>query len=141
MQTTVVELPLEAGGLIDAWMDLANRAAEPNAFFEAGFVLAAARNLTSSTVYLAVFVENGNLKAALPVYSNRLWRGMGPSVVRSWVHDYCYLGTPILDADQPLVALEGLMDELDRWAGRQREFLRLTCWAPVAPSNRRSIRL
>ena len=120
MQTTVVELPLEAGGLIDAWMDLANRAAEPNAFFEAGFVLAAARNLTSSTVYLAVFVENGNLKAALPVYSNRLWRGMGPSVVRSWVHDYCYLGTPILDADQPLVALEGLMDELDRWAGRQR---------------------
>jgi CelD/BcsL family acetyltransferase involved in cellulose biosynthesis len=120
MQTTVVELPHSSGELIDAWKDLACRAAEPNAFFEAEFVLAAARHLRSSGVYLAVFVEDGNLKAALPVYSNRLWRGMGPCVVRSWVHDYCYLGTPMLDADQPLAALEGLLDELNRWAGRQR---------------------
>jgi CelD/BcsL family acetyltransferase involved in cellulose biosynthesis len=120
MQTTVVELPHVSGELIEAWKDLACRAAEPNAFFEAEFVLAAARHLKSSSVYLAVFVEDGILKAALPVYSNRLWRGRGPRVVRSWVHRYCYLGTPMLDADQPLGALEGLLDELNHWSGRQR---------------------
>ncbi len=120
MQTTVVELPHKSAELVEAWKDLACRAAEPNAFFEAEFVLAAARHLKSSSVYLAVFVEDGILKAALPVYSNRLWRGMGPRVVRSWVHLYCFLGTPLLDADQPLGALEGLLDELNRWAGRQR---------------------
>jgi CelD/BcsL family acetyltransferase involved in cellulose biosynthesis len=120
MQTTVVELPHQAGDLVEAWRDLASRAAEPNAFFEADFVLAASRHLRSANVYLAAFVEDGHLKAALPVISNRLWRGMGPCVVRSWVHDYCYLGTPMLDADQPLEALEGLLDELNRWAGRQR---------------------
>ncbi len=120
MQTTVVELPYGSGELIEAWKDLACRAAEPNAFFEADFVLAAARHLKSSSVYLAVFVEDGILKAALPVYSKRLWRGRGPSVVRNWVHPYCYLGTPMLDAYQPLGALEGLLDELIRWTGRQR---------------------
>ena len=120
MQTTVVELPHVAGDLIEAWRDLADRAAEPNAFFEADFVLAASRYLKPASVYLAVFVEDGRLKAALPVLSNRLWRGIGPCVVRSWVHDYCYLGTPIVDADQPVAALEGLLDELHRWAGRER---------------------
>ena len=122
MQTTVVELPHEAGDLIDAWEDLARRSAEPNAFFEAEFVLAAARHLKTTNVYLAAFVEDGHLKAALPVYLNRLWRGIGPGVVRSWVHDYCFLGTPMLDAAQPLRALEGLLDELHRWAGRQTIF-------------------
>ena len=120
MQTTMVELPHKSVELIDAWKDLACRAAEPNAFFEAEFVLAAARHLKSSSIYLALFVDSGILKAALPVCSSRLWRGVGPRVVRNWVHPYCFLGTPMLDADQPLGSLEGLLDELNRWAGRQR---------------------
>jgi hypothetical protein len=79
-----------------AWDDLADRAAEPNPFFEADFVLPAARWRDAGRTALLVVERNQAWLACMPV---RL-RGTSPlTSLQAWCHAYCFLGTPLVDRD------------------------------------------
>ncbi len=91
-----------------AWRELARRALEPNPFAEPDFVLPASRSLAPSPVGLLVSERNGDMTAALPVVRER-WRRALPAIV-TWRHLYSFLGSPLVDREDPDAALSGLLD-------------------------------
>ncbi len=93
---------------VERWAALAAAATEPNPFFEPAFVLAAAEHLGERDVSLLVVESADSWIACLPVRRVRL---AGVAVaLRSWGHAYCFLGTPLLDADAPEAGARGLVD-------------------------------
>ena len=92
---------------VDAWRDLARRSLEPNPFFEPDFALPAARRLGSRGVALLVRRVRGDWLGCLPVQP----LGRAPlRLLASWRHPYCFLGTPLVDAnsaEETLLALVG----------------------------------
>jgi CelD/BcsL family acetyltransferase involved in cellulose biosynthesis len=104
---------------VDAWRELATATAEPNPFFEAGFVLAAARHLGHPGVALLVATgADGEWAACVPVQ-----RRMRPAPhLRAWVHDHAHCSTPLVRADRLTEAVSALLDALVRprlaaWSG------------------------
>jgi CelD/BcsL family acetyltransferase involved in cellulose biosynthesis len=100
-----------------AWAALAERALEPNPFFHPDFVVPAAA-LTGAPVALVVV---GDWEAAVPVVAARRWRRLPLPGLLSWIHDQCFLGTPLVadvEAVAPLLAGlrslgSGIFAELD----------------------------
>lgn len=125
---------------IGAWRDLAARAAEPNPFFEADPVLLAARHLGRDDVGLLAVHEDGELIAALPVVNVLRWRQIPLPVIASWRHEYCLLGTPLLDRERCGPAAAGLVAALG--AGRANAFAGLdwvTLGGPVDAALRTAL--
>jgi CelD/BcsL family acetyltransferase involved in cellulose biosynthesis len=102
-------IPLEelTRGQEAAWRDLAVRAAEPNPFFEPDAVLAAYVHLRPCGAALLVVEEDGDWIGCLPVRRVRLGGMVG--ALRSWCHLYAFLGTPLLDREQPDAAFSALL--------------------------------
>ncbi len=86
--------------LLDRWAELERDALEPNPFFAPEMVLPAARNLQhGQAVQLLVAEQSGELRFLMPVLGGTArWR-VPAAVLRAWMHDYCFLGTPLLAAD------------------------------------------
>jgi hypothetical protein len=84
--------------LLHQWAELEREALEPNPFFAQQLVLPAARHLGAGTSVALLIAESGaRLMFLLPVVQLRPgFGGVAVSQLRSWVHDYCYLGTPLL---------------------------------------------
>ncbi len=93
-----------------AWRRLADRAVEPNPFFEPDYVLPAARHLASGPIALAVVADGDEWLACLPVERRRRWRWYPGRWVVTWRHVYCFLGTPLVDRERVEPALETLME-------------------------------
>lgn len=95
-----------------AWKELAERAAEPNPFFEPECVLPAARNLGESDIGLLV-VENGDRDwlACMPVSSRLRLRHMRVPALTAWRHLYAFLGTPLVAQSEVEVATERLLEQ------------------------------
>lgn len=110
LRPSAVTVPLDklSADEIERWSALATRAIEPNPFFEPAFVLAAAEHLGDRDLSLLVVESADRWAACLPVRRVRL-AGV-PVALRSWCHAYCFLGTPLLDADAPEAAARGLVD-------------------------------
>jgi CelD/BcsL family acetyltransferase involved in cellulose biosynthesis len=84
---------------LDAWGRLAERAAEPNPFFEPLLVPAAARSLGAEGVALLVAeTDGGEWIGALPVVDRRIARVL--SLLEAWWHSYSYLCTPLADGER-----------------------------------------
>lgn len=94
---------------IAAWRDLAGRAAEPNPFFEAEFVLAA-RGLEGRKVSLLVAEEADGWVACMPVVRVAHWRGLPVPALAAWRHRYSYLGTPLVDCERRASAIGALVE-------------------------------
>ncbi len=95
------------------WDALAQRAAEPNPFYESWYLLPALRALDpAGTVRMLLCEANGELVAMLPLARQpRYYRRPVPHIA-SWVHANCFLAAPLVAA------------------GREREFWRaLLGWA------------
>lgn len=105
-------------GFLAAWRGLDDRALEPNPFLSPGMLLAAARHLERGdrAVLLVDRGATGALHFLLPVVTavpgdvvptpGRLdGRGVGATGLRTWLHPYCFLGTPLLDGQEDPVAL------------------------------------
>jgi len=122
-----------SAGDIRRWASLASASIEPNPFFEPAFVLAAAEHLGDRDLSLLVVESADRWTACLPVRRLRL-AGV-PVALRSWCHAYCFLGTPLLDADAPEAAARGALVDLAlagvpgaravRLEGRERDCPRL----------------
>lgn len=87
------------------WAALAARAVEPNAFFEPSVVLPAAGRLEGGAdVELLLVEDGGELVLALPVHRPGSFRHVPLPSMRTWMHPYCFLGTPLLAPEQPVSA-------------------------------------
>ena len=84
---------------LDRWRALAEAAVEPNPFFEPAFVTGAAQHLPDAGASLLVVEDAGRWLACLPVPRGAVGRVV--PVLRTWRHPYCFLGTPLLDAEPP----------------------------------------
>lgn len=94
-----------------AWRDLAARAAEPNPFFDPALLLPAVRHLPDGPrVRLLVARRGEHWLAALPVLPVRRWRHYPLACTVAWSHPYCFLGTPLLAADDLERAATALLD-------------------------------
>jgi CelD/BcsL family acetyltransferase involved in cellulose biosynthesis len=90
--------------LLASWAELEREALEPNPFFAQQMVLPAARHLEGgAATHLLVADSSDRLVFLLPVSDGHRFRGIGLLLLKAWVHDYCYLGTPLLSAhDDPV---------------------------------------
>ena len=96
-------------GDIAAWEGLANRAVSPNPFLEPRFVLPAVGRLGVHGVGLLVVRNGRDWVAALPVQRAIKWRAVPGRCLASWVHLYCFLGTPLVADWDPEAALTLLL--------------------------------
>jgi CelD/BcsL family acetyltransferase involved in cellulose biosynthesis len=86
--------------LLDRWAELESRALEPNPFFAPQMVLPAARHLEDGRAAQLLVAEQGDeLRFLLPVSGSSGLRRLAIAGLRPWMHDYCFLGTPLLAAD------------------------------------------
>jgi len=99
---------------IEAWRSLATRVSEPNPFFEADFVMAAARHLGQQGVSLLVAADGHEWRGCLPVRRRLGWRRLPGRWLVGWRHVYAFLGTPLLEASAELPALEAMLAAGDR---------------------------
>jgi CelD/BcsL family acetyltransferase involved in cellulose biosynthesis len=95
VRARVVSIDELAASEIDAWQDLADRAADPNPFFEPSFVLPAARHLGES-VALAVVEDDGVMCLAMPIVAADRWRKLPVRVLKTLCTSQTFLGTPLV---------------------------------------------
>jgi len=105
--TPVRDLPPRT---IDAWHELAARAAEPNPWFEPQLIRPIAQHLVSDLMLLAAFRAE-ELVACLPLMRTRMhWKRVG---VPAWIVPHpC--GTPLVDGLHAEDALRAMVDCLTR---------------------------
>ncbi|HEX3210987.1 MAG TPA: GNAT family N-acetyltransferase [Actinomycetota bacterium] len=85
--------------LLDRWAELEAGALEPNPFFAPQMVLPAARHLEHGQAAQLLLAEDGDaLRFLLPVSGSSGLRRLPITGLRPWMHDYCFLGTPLLAA-------------------------------------------
>jgi CelD/BcsL family acetyltransferase involved in cellulose biosynthesis len=95
----------------NAWRRLAADAAEPNVFFEADYVLAAARAFPDARVSLLVAAGEDGWDGCLPVREKRL---LGMRAIDSaWKHLYSFLGTPLVRRGRTEEFAAALLDAVE----------------------------
>jgi CelD/BcsL family acetyltransferase involved in cellulose biosynthesis len=104
------ELDADARG---RWAALAERAVAPNPYFHPDFVLPAAAAFGDDRVRIAVA---GDWEGAIPVRVRARWRGMPLTGTLAWLHDQCFLGTPLLARAEALGGLIAAMTGAGRFA-------------------------
>ncbi len=133
MRAVLHPLPAVDPEVKSAWSALAERAAEPNPFAEPLLALPAARHLGERGVVALLAVHlGGAMVAATPVVHRPAWRRVPWPTWSTFRHDYCFSGTPLLDADHLAEAAAALMEAAGRLHGClvALEWLRLD--GPVA---------
>ncbi|MDD7966770.1 GNAT family N-acetyltransferase [Actinomycetospora lemnae] len=112
-------------GFLARWRELEQRALEPNPFLAPQTVLPAARHLGAPPSLRLLTVEHdGRLVFLLPV-AEAVPHALAPvppgvplgplglTGLRTWLHPYCFLGTPLVDPDVDLDAVwEAVLGEL-----------------------------
>lgn len=108
------ELSLEQMDAAQAdWADLAARALEPNAFYEPGFALAAARHFPVSERprFIVVRSRAGRMMGLFPITAANPLTGDG--LTRLWLHRQAALATPLVDGDMASEAIEAFLEWME----------------------------
>jgi CelD/BcsL family acetyltransferase involved in cellulose biosynthesis len=120
MSARILPLSEVDAALLERWRMLGRQAVEPNPFAEADFVLPAAHLVGRDDRLAVIVVERGDeLHFALPVTSNSRFRRIPVPAVTTWLHDYCFLGSPLVAPGSPEETWEQvleLMEDLAPWA-------------------------
>jgi CelD/BcsL family acetyltransferase involved in cellulose biosynthesis len=104
-----------------AWRELADRAAEPNPFFEPGYLLPLAQSFgTAAEVRLLTVRDGDDWLACMPVNLRRRWHRIPIRTLGTWRgHDFFgLLGTPLVRSDRVPETLESLLEALPRLESR-----------------------
>jgi CelD/BcsL family acetyltransferase involved in cellulose biosynthesis len=117
VRAQVLGLDELSAGDTERWRELAAQAAEPNPFFEPEYVLPAADLIGGRRVGLAVVRGTGGWSACLPVHRPRRWHRVPLGCVATWLHRYCFLGTPLVSGGQEEAAIAAIARELLRQRG------------------------
>jgi CelD/BcsL family acetyltransferase involved in cellulose biosynthesis len=100
------------------WAELAARAIEPNAFFEPGFALAAARHFPLRSRPRFIVVWDGGVSGAkrmrglFPIVTSSPLIGDG--LIRLWLHKQTALATPLVDREDPQAVIAAFLDWIER---------------------------
>ncbi|QGM99566.1 GNAT family N-acetyltransferase [Methylocystis parvus] len=96
-----------------AWADLAARALEPNAFYEPGFALSAARHFPVSERPRFIVVKNGagRMMGLFPIVAANPLTGDG--LTRLWLHKQAALATPLVDRDMAAETIEAFLEWME----------------------------
>lgn len=104
----------DALNFVDQWKHLASRSLEPNAFLDPSFALPAARHISGGQRpnFLLVWESRASERRQRLI---ALWPVVAPtdlfgSSLKSWIHDYCCSGAPLLDKDCALSCIEAIFD-------------------------------
>jgi hypothetical protein len=98
------------------WAQLEHDALEPNPFFAPQMVLPAARHLGGGlATYLLIAEQGDELRFLMPVAGGSSRPPAPVPRIRSWMHDYCFLSTPLLSGDDdPAGVWAAVLDHLRR---------------------------
>jgi CelD/BcsL family acetyltransferase involved in cellulose biosynthesis len=113
--TPTAWLPLDAlAQHVDAWRALAERALEPNVFYEPAFARAAAEAFDDGAGAVLVWAarEPARLIGFFPARIERRRYGFGPAVLVGWTHPYAPLGVPLVDRAHAAEAMAGWLDHV-----------------------------
>ena len=106
-----------------AWRDLAERAVEPNPFYEPDCVVPAADHQSfGDEIKLVVAEDDERFYACLPIRHVSRWHKLPYRIVTTQVRRMIYLGTPLVDAECGTEAAAALLSALgeERRAGKSR---------------------
>ncbi|PPD46637.1 MAG: GNAT family N-acetyltransferase [Methylocystis sp.] len=107
---TVRELSLEQLDAAQAaWCDLSARALEPNAFYEPGFALSAARHFPLNSRPRFIVVSDGaRITGLFPIVPSHPLVGDG--FIRLWLTKQATLATPLVDRDRATDTIAAFLD-------------------------------
>lgn len=95
---------------------LTNRALEPNIFFSARFLAPAIPRLDDREVRMALIRDDrqgrSRIRLLMPFSVEKPGFAVGPSIIRVWSNPFGPLGTPLIDAEDPIETLDNLFDGL-----------------------------
>jgi len=103
----------DLGGLAAEWRALADRAIEPNVFYDPAFALPAAGALAPDAG--AVLVRGGTAHRLIGLFPCRIETrryGIPLPLLAGWTHPYGPLGTPLVDRDDVATAITGFLDHV-----------------------------
>lgn len=102
-QVDIIESLEGLHSIKNEWIELAQNVQSENIFFEYWFLMPAFKWLRDNAVYvLAVWVKVGKdrrLVFLAPFVHTLTYRRLPISNIRTWNHDYCFSGTPLLHKD------------------------------------------
>lgn len=97
---------------------LCSRTIEPNIFFSPAFLAPAMPRVEDREVQLAVVRDGAEgsdrVRMLLPFTIQHPPGGIGPTIMRTWAHDFGLLGTPLLDHDEPANVMEDFLSIIGR---------------------------
>ena len=94
-----------------AWRALADRAVEPNVFYEPAFAVPATAVFGQDVSVGLVWSPTGQLLGLFPARIQRRY-AVPPAVLTGWTHPYGPLGTPLVDRDDPEAVIETWLDHV-----------------------------
>lgn len=102
--------------LADELKFLATRTVEPNIFFHPCFLAPAMPRLEERDVRLAVMRDgaDGRLRLLLPFSIERSSIPLAPRIMRVWANHFGPVGTPLIDADDPIGVIEDFLSIIAR---------------------------
>lgn len=108
----------DCAGDIAAWDALAQRAIEPNPFFESWYLLPALRAFDpAGDVRILRFEHDGHLAGLMPlVRQKQYYRWPAPNLA-NWLHANCFLGAPLVARGAERPFWQALLRWADRHAG------------------------
>lgn len=89
-----------------AWSSLAERANDPNPFFEPGFVKATTHSPNGTAPLLLIEERGDRWIGCLPIQAGRR------PALSTWRHPYVYVGTPLVDRDHLEEFVAALIEKL-----------------------------
>lgn len=111
--------PATAGSTLLAELEyLSRRAIEPNVFFNPRFLAPAMPRLDDRAVQLAILRDEtparSRMRLLFPFSIEKPSLQFGPSIIRCWANAFAPLGTPLIDADDPVSVVEDLFEIMGR---------------------------
>ncbi|TMM49112.1 GNAT family N-acetyltransferase [Qipengyuania marisflavi] len=88
---------IDRAALIPAWDALARTAAEPNPFYEPGFLIPSLEQFDpAGKVHLAMLVDGGRLTGLMPSWRDRDYHGHPLPNIAAWQHPNAFCGVPLV---------------------------------------------
>jgi CelD/BcsL family acetyltransferase involved in cellulose biosynthesis len=116
MQTSWREL--EGNAAAAAWKALAERASEPNPFFESWYLLPSLRALDpAGWVRLLIMARGDEWLGLMPVTDETSYYGYPAPHLRNWTHANCFVGAPLVAAGEETAFWGALLEWADRAGG------------------------
>jgi CelD/BcsL family acetyltransferase involved in cellulose biosynthesis len=93
------------------WRELADRALEPNVFYDPDFALAAAPVFGAGVGAVLVWSKSGRLIGVFAIRSQRRYGAL--AVITGWTHPYAPFGVPLVDRDEAETAIAGFLNYIE----------------------------